>query len=250
MNEVNSDHPRAESLRIRKKLSEGFRKGLVTPEGLAAHGRGEAFDYILGERTTKEAEKAIEAAAAEIIKAKNPVFSVNGNVSALVCESIAELSERYDIDVEVNLFHESEDREKKIAEHLKDCGVDRVLGVEEEYSTEFSDIKSSRKKVDKRGQKRGDVIVVPLEDGDRTEALVKSGKTVITVDLNPMSRTARAAHITIVDNIVRAMPILIEKIGEIKNAPPERIEQIIENFDNEENLRRTIESMLNRLKKI
>lgn len=52
---------------------------------------------------------------------------------------------------------------------------------------------------------------MPLEDGDRTEALVRMGKRVVTIDLNPLSRTAVAAHVTIVDNLVRAMPALVEQ---------------------------------------
>jgi 4-phosphopantoate--beta-alanine ligase len=51
-----------------------------------------------------------------------------------------------------------------------------------------------------------DVILVPLEDGDRCEALVGMGKTVIAIDLNPLSRTARKATLTIVDELTRALP--------------------------------------------
>ena len=47
------------------------------------------------------------------------------------------------------------------------------------------------------------MILVPLEDGDRCEALVAMGKTVIVVDLNPLSRSAQMASITIVDEITR-----------------------------------------------
>ena len=54
--------PRAKSLIIREKLVEGLRKGIVVPQGLIAHGRGEAFDYLLGERTTKYAYDAEKAA--------------------------------------------------------------------------------------------------------------------------------------------------------------------------------------------
>lgn len=50
------------------------------------------------------------------------------------------------------------------------------------------------------------MVLVPLEDGDRTEALRRMGKTVIAIDLNPLSRTSRAANITIVDNVIRAVP--------------------------------------------
>lgn len=251
MNDVNPKHPRAESLKIREKLAEGFQKGLVTPEGLAAHGRGEAFDYILGERTSEHAKKAIKAGAAEILLAENPVLSVNGNVAALIPEKIAQLDEETDIKIEVNLFHRSKKREKKIAEHLKEHGVDSVLGTEKEYATEISEIQSHRRVVDTKGIDLADTVIVPLEDGDRTEALNKIGKTVITFDLNPMSRTAKAADITIVDNLVRAMPIFIEKIKEMKrDYSKEKIIKTAESFENEENLGKMLKLMLRRLEKL
>ena len=49
------NHPRAKSLHIRELLVAGFKDGLVVPEGLIAHGRGEAFDYLLGEHTSEAA---------------------------------------------------------------------------------------------------------------------------------------------------------------------------------------------------
>jgi len=74
--------------------------------------------------------------------------------------------------------------------------------------------------------------LVPLEDGDRTIALKKFGKKVITFDLNPMSRTAQTADITVVDNVIRGMKILIDysKIL-VKRKNPSKIK-----FDNKKNL--------------
>lgn len=247
MKEIEPDHPRAKSLKIRKKIAEGFKKGLVTPEGLSAHGRGEAFDYLLGEKTTEEAEKAIQAAAARLLLAKEPVFSVNGNVAALIPDKIAKLEKTIDIKIEVNLFHKSEKRAKKIAKHLKEKGVSKVLGVEEEYSTSIPEIKSHRKIVDRRGIKKANSILVPLEDGDRTEALEEIGRTVVTVDLNPLSRTAKAADVTIVDNVVRALPALIKQLKKLKDSPREKLEDINDNFDNEKNLKSMIKNILDRL---
>ena len=54
--------------------------------------------------------------------------------------------------------------------------------------------------------------MVPLEDGDRCEALVKMGKTVIVVDLNPLSRSAKMASITIVDEISRVATNMLDII--------------------------------------
>ena len=59
MSLIPKSHPRAKSLLIREKLVRGFDRGLVAKEGLLAHGRGEAFDYLLGEKTRKTAKLAI-----------------------------------------------------------------------------------------------------------------------------------------------------------------------------------------------
>jgi Uncharacterized protein conserved in archaea len=47
---IPEDHPRYKSLVMREHLAECARKGIVSLEGLTAHGRGEAFDYLLGEK--------------------------------------------------------------------------------------------------------------------------------------------------------------------------------------------------------
>ena len=79
----------------------------------------------------------------------------------------------------------------------------------------LSYIDSNRKFVHPDGIFKADVVFVPLEDGDRCEALRKMGKDVVTVDLNPMSRTAKQASIAIVDNVVRALPLLCNEIQEL-----------------------------------
>jgi len=66
---VSPRHPRAESIRLREKLVECFDLGVVAKAGLIAHGRGEAFDYLLGEQTTPPALKAIAASAAAMLEA-------------------------------------------------------------------------------------------------------------------------------------------------------------------------------------
>ena len=47
------------------------------------------------------------------------------------------------------------------------------------------------------------------------------GKNVVTVDLNPMSRTAKQASITIVDNVVRTLPLLCEEIQNLSASDTE-----------------------------
>lgn len=250
MGKVSPRHPRAESLRVREQLVEGFKAGLVVPEGLAAHGRGEAFDYILGEQTTEQARRATEAAAAMLLLAKHPVISVNGNVVALVPAEIVELAKVTNVKIEVNLFHDSARREAAISKWLRRHGAKEVLGTERKFSTRIKEVHSDRRKIDRRGIAAADVVLVPLEDGDRTEALKRLGKRVITIDLNPMSRTAQAADVTVVDNIVRAMPLLVKTVKRLSHQPRVRFSEKVKNFDNKANLGTTFKVMCERLKNL
>lgn len=250
MSKISSAHPRAELLRIRERLVEGFKAGLVAPEGLAAHGRGEAFDYILSGRTTEYARRAIEAAAAGLLLAERPVISINGNVAALVPSETVELAKVIGAKLEVNLFHGSAVREAAIAEHLRMHDARDVLGIERKFSTRIPEVHSDRRKVDRRGIAAADAVLVPLEDGDRAEALKKLGKLVIAIDLNPMSRTAMAADITIVDNIVRALPLMVKMAKKLSKKPPAELHKIAEKFDNAANLRATLRFMFKRLEKL
>jgi len=99
----------------REQISEAMRHGIVHETGLIAHGRGEAFDYLLGETTIPPADFAEKAAAAALLYAKNPVISVNGNVVALAADNCISLSKSIPAKLEVNLFHRTPMRMKKIA---------------------------------------------------------------------------------------------------------------------------------------
>ena len=90
------------------------------------------------------------------------------------------------------------------------------------------------------GSALADTVFVPLEDGDRTEALIKMGKKVIAVDLNPLSRTAVHATICIVDNVVRVIPILIQMILEFKSKNRHSLTDMISRFDNIRNLNESL----------
>ena len=82
-----------------------------------------------------------------------------------------------------------------------------------------------------------DVILVPLEDGDRCEALVAMGKTVCAIDLNPLSRTASMATITIVDELTRCLPLLLDDLINGTRSPNG-------DWDNAQNLREVTSEML------
>jgi len=238
---IPKSHPRFVSLNIREKIVEGYNNGLVAREGLLAHGRGEAFDYLLGEKTIRSARTAINAAAVTLLTAKNSVISVNGNIAALCPKEIIQLAKITKSKIEVNLFYHNEDRKKKIVRRLKNAGAKQVLGTNPRSNQKLTGIDSARRIVDKDGIFTADVVLVPLEDGDRTQALKKAGKTVITFDLNPLSRTAQTADITIVDNVIRGMKLLISacKKGKTKKV----------NFNNKKALASAISEIKNNLKR-
>ncbi|MCP8304407.1 MAG: phosphopantothenate/pantothenate synthetase [archaeon] len=234
--EVPPDHPRAESLRIREMLVMHYRLGIVVPQGLIAHGRGEAFDYLLGEKTIEPALRAIRAAGVAMLLAKHPVISMNGNSTALSAKEVVELAKLTGSKIEVNLFYRSFEREMAIKKALINAGAKEVLGVGEMSSARIPELSSERRKVDVEGIYSADVVLVPLEDGDRTEALRKMGKSVIAIDLNPLSRTARHASITIVDNIIRVIPLLIKEVQRLRLKSKRELWRMIRRFDNEKNL--------------
>jgi 4-phosphopantoate---beta-alanine ligase len=247
MSLIPKTHPRAKSLLIRERLVTGFEQGLVAKEGLLAHGRGEAFDYLLGEKTNKTAKLAIKAAAAQIILSDLSVISINGNIAALCPKEIVKLANTTKSKIEVNLFYTNEKRKHNIIKILKKSGAKEILGVDRNSSTTLSGLDSARRIVDKNGIFAADLVIVPLEDGDRTIALRKAGKTVITFDLNPLSRTSQTANITIVDNVIRAIDLLIATCQKLSKKNEKTLKKIISDFDNKKNLSECIIEIRNNL---
>jgi len=228
---IPKSHPRYLSLQIREKLVDGFNNNLVAKEGLLAHGRGEAFDYLIGEKTTKSAKNAIKAAASMLNQAQKSVISVNGNFATLCPKEIIQLAKITDSKIEVNLFYSSEKRRREISKILRKFGAKEILGMDKKQSTKLKGIDSARRIVDKNGIFSADVVLVPLEDGDRTIALKKAKKKIITFDLNPLSRTAQTADVTIVDNVTRAMKLLVSESKKSRKKST---------FDNKKNLKSAI----------
>ena len=248
--EIPADHPRKVSLDIRDMIIAGHTDHVVATAGLLAHGRGEAFDYLIGEQTTELAEKAVNAAVALLLLAKHPVISVNGNTCSLVPKDLVALSEITGAPLEINLFYYREDREDAILRALRAAGAKRVLGTRDRPSTTIPELSSNRRKVDPDGILTADVVVVPLEDGDRTEALKSEGKSVIAIDLNPMSRTAIYADITVVDNVVRALPLMVKYASKLKKKPKGELREIVRSFNNDQNLGQSIRFITSRLEEL
>ena len=127
MSDVPEGHPRYVSLRLRDTIVAGVESGVTSIHGLMAHGRGEAFDYLIGEKTQPFAIAAIRAGAATLVLAEHPVISVNGNVAALTPGELVTFSKVLKAPLEVNIFHTSKERESAIQAHLKKHGAVHVL---------------------------------------------------------------------------------------------------------------------------
>lgn len=227
--EIPEDHPRYQDLLTRHRIENGIEAGITHLQGMHAEGRGSAFDYLLGEETIPSAADAERAAAAHLLLAERPVLSINGNVAALVPGEMAELADATGADLEVNLFNRTPERIEAIADHLREHGAEAVKGLEAD--ARIPNLDHKRAKVDADGIYAADVVLVPLEDGDRAEALDEMGKTEIVIDLNPLSRSPQVADVPIVDNIIRAVPNITDHARELADADEAELREIVEAFD-------------------
>ena len=239
--EIPEDHPRYQDLLTRHRIEKGVEKGITHLQGMHAEGRGSAFDYLLGEETIPSADAAERAAAAQLLLADHPVLSINGNVAALVPGEMAELANATDAVLEVNLFNRTPERIGAIAAHLREHGAEDVKGLEAD--ARIPNLDHQRAKVDEDGIYAADVVLVPLEDGDRAEALNEMGKTEIVIDLNPLSRSPRVAEVPIVDNIIRAVPNMTAHARELVDADEAELQRIIDEFDREAALEKAEEQI-------
>ncbi|MEN2999817.1 MAG: 4-phosphopantoate--beta-alanine ligase [Acidilobaceae archaeon] len=243
---IPESHPRYRSLIAREKVVEAFLEGAVVPQGLIAQGRGEAFDYLLGEVSHPFALEAERAAVAAMLLSQRPIISVNGNYAALASREIAELSSELGARVEVNIFYRTEERVTKIEEMLRRAGVKEILGTSCE-KTRLPNLESPRGIVCREGIYSADLVLVSIEDGDRTRALRELGKKVIAIDLNPFSRTAQLAHVTIVDEAVRATQNMTKFARELKGLERSSLEEILSSFDNRRALSEAFRAIMARL---
>lgn len=227
-------------------MKEMVELGIVDPTGLISHGRGEAFDYLMNEMSIEPALKAEEAAAAFLLNAENPVICVNGNTAALCPKEITELANEIDAKIEVNIFHRTKERMDTIIRFMENEGAKNVLG--RNPDARIPGLSSNRALCTKEGIFDSDVILVPIEDGDRAEALVGMGKVVISIDLNPISRTSRTSTISISDDISRALKNIRQYVIDMKGNEA-YITKIMDVYDNPQTRQETIEVICSKLKK-
>ena len=250
MTEIPDSHPRKSSLLSRQKMVEAAKRGLLADSAMIAHGRGEAYDYLLGERTTESASLAIREAAARLLDADSPVISMNGNSTVLAGEEAIKIAAIVGCPVEVNIYYRTDERMSGLVRELESLKESLLATSPPEDKEAISEVdilgmvsdgrirglEGPRSLCSARGIEKADVVLVPLEDGDRCEALIALGKEVIAIDLNPLSRTSRTATVTIVDEVSRALRGIVNELsGEPEPGP----------WDNEQVLRDALESMAN-----
>ena len=236
MGEFTADksHPRYESLLKRHNLEIAASRGMLADSALIAHGRGEAFDYLLGEKTSENAFLATKNALAHLSAAKRPIITINGNTAALAGKELMQIANYLNCPVEINIFYRTPERMSALLNRLETIKKERSIDVEilgANPNDRIPGLKGPRAKCTKEGIIDSDVILVPLEDGDRCEALVAMGKTVIVIDLNPLSRSAKMGTITIVDELTRVAENMLFQFDSVK------MSEVSKTYDNEEALR-------------
>ena len=237
-------HPRYESLLKRHELEQAAKKGMLAGSALIAHGRGEAYDYLLGEQTIPSAMLATKFALQQLKDSEKSVISLNGNTTAIAGVELMKLASLINCPVEVNIFYRTPERMKILLKHLE--SINQKLGLKVKILGADPDslipgLEGPRANCCSEGIFSSEVILVPLEDGDRCEALVAMGKTVIVVDLNPLSRSSKMASITIVDEISRVAKNMLSMI-ENKESLTEKID-----FNNSDSVKNSVEFITNSL---
>ena len=231
MAEIPDGHPRKVSLIARQNLVDAAAEDLLAASAMIAHGRGEAFDYLLGEATSGSARLAIREMAARLMVASNPTISVNGNTVVLAGHDLIRVAAILGCPIEVNLYYRTPERVSGLLSRLEQQAAEVARGpAPEGWSGDWSaaiasvsllggspddtipGLEGPRSVCCSGGIGGADAVLVPLEDGDRCEALVGMGKQVLVVDLNPLSRTAMTATVTVVDEVSRAASILLSEI--------------------------------------
>jgi len=142
--------------------------------------------------------------------------------------------------IEIGLFHRTDERVGKILALLERHGAENVLGFLPDAT--IPGLEHVRGLCSSEGIFSADVVLIPLEDGDRAEALNRMGKKTIAIDLNPMSRTSRAATVTIVDEVTRAIPEIVRNIEDMSE-DPKAAQKSLSDYDRDENLEDIAEVM-------
>ena len=98
MGEIPDSHPRRTSLLARQSLVDASAEGLLADSAMIAHGRGEAFDYLLGETTSDSAMNAIREVAARLLAAaRNSSVKDSGrrNIMSSITSRVRQINKKH-----------------------------------------------------------------------------------------------------------------------------------------------------------
>ena len=188
--------------------------------------------------------------AARLLRAVSPVISMNGNSTVLAGQRQSKLRTIVGCPIEVNIYYRTEERMTRLVNELESMreellasspqaerdAISRVEILGLVSDGRIRGLEGPRSLCSADGIEKADVVLVPLEDGDRCEALIALGKEVIAIDLNPLSRTSRTATVTIVDEVSRALSGIV---NELHSKPEPSI------WDNKNTLKDALEVMGN-----
>ena len=174
MDDIAADpsHPRYASLLMRHRLEVAAKRGMLADSAMIAHGRGEAFDYLLGEQTTPNAREATAHALNHLESAQRPVLSMNGNVTALACDEMLQLANHLNCPVEVNIFYRTPERMEALLTFIEERK--RALGVQVPVlggapNAAIPGLKGPRAQCHKEGILESDVILCLLYTSDAAD---------------------------------------------------------------------------------
>ena len=178
-----------------------------------------------------DAKDAVPALASGL---KSPfLLAIDGRCAAGKTTLTTELAEQWDCNViHMDDFYlpfrdRTPERMEKLISYMESKGAKNVLG--RDPDTRIPGLNHDRALCTQEGVGSSDVIVVPIEDGDRAEALVAMGKKVISLDLNPLSRTSRMATVPISDEISRALANITAYVKELRGKDAE-IDALISSY--------------------
>jgi len=128
--EADPSHPRYQSLWLRHKLELAQNAGMLANSAMIAHGRGEAFDYLLGEKTIDSARLATKIAAATLQNATKPIICLNGNTTALAADIMLQIADLLQCPIEINIFYRTNERMQALINYLSERKKELNLNVE------------------------------------------------------------------------------------------------------------------------
>jgi len=239
---IPKDHPRYKSLVTREHLAECARTGIVSLEGLTSHGRGEAFDYLLGEKTSESALLAGKDCGGPAPHRKTP-------------GALRERQHRGACGTRNRASPEGKRgarRGQPLPPDTRTGTADRdgssAMPVRTVFSGRSRSASSRSPTTGPFCRREGCLLPMSCLSRSKTATAARCsvgmGKKVIAIDLNPLSRTAKTATLTVVDEVTRALPEIAQACTALSDG---KCRSLVAVMDNRVFLQEAKEEMARRL---